>query len=263
MARATHIERQLAEAELEGLIVEEFDDHVVVSGIVENEEERERALEVARDVAGDRRVDDSIDISGVMPATIDEIELLGGFDRTIDRELSEVDTNTFEGATVGYEEEVLEAGDYQREGQFTTSGWEASGPSSAIEEDVVSEGDSVFSPPIDPVSRWNPQTHRTEIIGGLQQSSMDSVEVERSASDGEYGDEAIADAIRRELREDAATTDLEIGVAVFQGVAVLRGRVPYLEDAESAEEVAARVPGVAEVREELEVTQYEEAPPER
>lgn len=81
---------------------------------------------------------------------------------------------------------------------------------------------------------------------------MDSLEVERS-SDGTLGDEAIADAIRRELREDAATTALTIDVAVYRGVARLRGTVQDIADAENAEEVAARVPGVLEVREELEV----------
>ncbi len=81
---------------------------------------------------------------------------------------------------------------------------------------------------------------------------MDSLEVERSA-DGTLGDEAIADAIRRELREDAATTALAVDVAVYRGVARLRGTVQDIADAENAEEVAARVPGVLEVREELDV----------
>ena len=70
---------------------------------------------------------------------------------------------------------------------------------------------------------------------------------------GRPGDEAIADAIRRELREDALTTDLTIRVTVRDGVAHLRGSVPSLDDAESAEEVAGRVPGVREVIEELDV----------
>lgn len=53
-----------------------------------------------------------------------------------------------------------------------------------------------------------------------------------------------------ELREDAATTDLRVDVLVWDGVVRLRGTVPTLEDADNAEAVAARVPGV---REELEV----------
>ena len=68
-----------------------------------------------------------------------------------------------------------------------------------------------------------------------------------------YGDEAIADAVRRELREDAATTDLQIRVAVRNGVVHLHGTVPGLEDADAAEEVASRVTGVREVVEGLDV----------
>src|SRR5258707_687831 len=78
--------------------------------------------------------------------------------------------------------------------------------------------------------------------------------VERSASDGPPGDEALADAVRRELAEGSATTDLTIVVAVRQGVVHLRGQVPDLDDADNAEAVAARVPGIRDVVEELDVT---------
>jgi hypothetical protein len=43
---------------------------------------------------------------------------------------------------------------------------------------------------------------------------MDALEVEPSAQDPMPGDEALADAIRRELREDAATAWLVIAVDV-------------------------------------------------
>lgn len=258
MARATDIEQQLEEAELMGLVVEEFEDRIVISGIVENEEEHNRAIEVATSAAGNRQVEDNIEVLGVMPAEIREIKDREIADPLLDRDLSEVDIAMFEGATEGYEATRLEAGDFQGPDHSTTSGWEAAGPSEALDEDVVQEGDTVFTPPTDPVVARNAVTLETEVIGGLQDSSMESIEVERSALDGEYGDEAIAEAIRRELLEDAATTDLDIEVEVFQGVARLRGRVPLLIDAENAEEVASRVPGVVEVIEELEVEQYED-----
>src|SRR5919204_2063333 len=54
------------------------------------------------------------------------------------------------------------------------------------------------------------------------------------------GDEALADAVRRELAEDSATTDLNIVVAVRNGVAHLRGRVSDLDDADNPESVAGR-----------------------
>ncbi|MEX2047613.1 MAG: BON domain-containing protein, partial [Chloroflexota bacterium] len=77
--------------------------------------------------------------------------------------------------------------------------------------------------------------------------------VARSTLDARPGDEALADAIRRELREDASTAGLIVHVEVRGGVAFLRGRVDDLEDADSAAEVASRVRGVRQVVEHLTV----------
>jgi osmotically-inducible protein OsmY len=74
-----------------------------------------------------------------------------------------------------------------------------------------------------------------------------------SSLDRQPGDEALADAIRRELREDAATTELKIQVEVVEGIAYLRGAVPHMEDLDAVEAVAGEVPGVREVVDELEV----------
>ena len=92
----------------------------------------------------------------------------------------------------------------------------------------------------------------SHVLGGF--GSGEEVPVESSASDTRPGDEALADAVRRELAEDAATTDLTIFVAVRNGVVHLRGQVTDLDDADNAESVAASVPGIREVVEELEVT---------
>jgi hypothetical protein len=117
--------------------------------------------------------------------------------------------------------------------------------------DIDEEADTAYSPPTDPVVTTD-RHGNTRVLGGFSSSSMESVEVERS-SDGTLGDEAIAEAILRELREDSATTDLQIEVRVEGGVAHLRGSVADVADSESAEEVAARVPGVNEVVDELRV----------
>jgi len=126
----------------------------------------------------------------------------------------------------------------------------AAGPSSSDPEDLVESGNLVYSPPEDPVVGTDAHG-RAQVLGGFGETD---ITVERSAMDDRPGDEALADAVRRELREDAATSELTIVVAVRQGVAHLRGRVADLEDAENAEAVAARVPGVREVVEELEVS---------
>jgi hypothetical protein len=127
---------------------------------------------------------------------------------------------------------------------------EASGANSSGADDPAASGDAVYAPPIDPVIKTDAHG-RAEILGGF--GSEDDVPMERSASDGRLGDEALADAVRRRLAEDSATTDLSIVVAVRNGVAHLRGQVADLDDADNAESVAASVPGIREVVEELEV----------
>src|SRR5581483_7657325 len=122
----------------------------------------------------------------------------------------------------------------------------AAGPSES-EDDVVGEGEVSYVPPTDPV-----RTSDNEVLGGFAITSMDQVGAGRS-SDETFGDEAIADAVRRELAEDAATAGLAIEVTVEQGVVRLRGRVTDIEDAENAEAVASRVPGVVSVDEDLEL----------
>ena len=92
---------------------------------------------------------------------------------------------------------------------------------------------------------------KPRIVGGFGLSPLDDVSVEASVSDADLGDEALADAVRRELREDAATTALNIDVVVWDRVAHQSGVVAGPEDAHAAEAVAARVPGLAEVAEDL------------
>jgi osmotically-inducible protein OsmY len=115
------------------------------------------------------------------------------------------------------------------------------------------EEDALHFPPTDPVVRVGAHGE-VQVLGGFSQNSLESVEVEASAEDDIPGDEALAEAVRRELLEDASTTDLEVRVHVRGGVVVLHGRVSSLEDVDNAESVAASVPGVVEVREELEVS---------
>jgi len=120
--------------------------------------------------------------------------------------------------------------------------------------DPVADGNEVYVPPTDPVIAVNAHGN-VEVLGGFSETSDDQLAPIPSASDGKFGDEAIEDAVRAALRRDAATTDLEIEVLVRDGVAHLRGRVSDLDDADNAEDVASRVPGVREVLEELEVTE--------
>jgi len=118
-------------------------------------------------------------------------------------------------------------------------------------EDPVAEGDEAYVPPMDPVVTTDAHG-QARVLGGF---SADAT-VERSplhSSDGQIGDEAIADAVRAALRDDAATTDLQVDVAVEGGIVRLFGTVSGMEDVDNAEAVAERVPGVVDVVEELQV----------
>jgi len=117
--------------------------------------------------------------------------------------------------------------------------------------DPASDLDETYTPPIDPVVTTR-ASGELEILGGFEASADGQVHPQRS-SDGQIGDEALADAVRAALRLDAATTDLRINVTAMQGVVRLRGTVPDLDDADNAESVAANVEGVLEVQEELTV----------
>jgi len=127
----------------------------------------------------------------------------------------------------------------------------AAGASGSAADDPASDGDEVYIPPTDPVVTTDSHG-QAQILGGFAISSTDEIAVPRS-SDGQLGDEAIAETVRQELREDAATTDLQVEVEVNAGIVVLRGTVSDLDDVDNAEAVAARVPGVVEVQEFLRV----------
>lgn len=236
MTSPNPIDIELALAQRAGLdvAVEEDGDNIVLTGLVDNDELRQAALDIAWELAPGKNVEDNLEITATLSEQVAEYDL------------SEVEVGGFEGATADADEEpVLEAGDFTEQDTLTDANM-ASGPSTSL-DDAVGDGDEVYVPPTDPVG------NNTEVIGGLSHSSMDSIEVARSALDNEPGDEAMADAIRRELREDAATTDLDVRVSVRQAVARLRGRVADLEDTDNAMEVAARVPGIEEVIDEIEV----------
>lgn len=124
----------------------------------------------------------------------------------------------------------------------------------AYDEENPPEG--VVFPPTDPVIMESSEGE-TEVLGGFAPTALEGDSVPRSALDGEPGDEAIADSVRRRLLEDASTTSLGVDVDVHRGVVYLRGAVDGPEDAENAEDVASTVPGVAEVVDELRVLSLE------
>ncbi len=114
---------------------------------------------------------------------------------------------------------------------------------------AVSEGEPYF-PPTDPVIKPDRSTDGVEMLGGFAETADEDASL--SGLPGRpRGDDEVREAVLAALHLDAATTDLAIDVEVQSGVVVLRGIVPSLDDLDMAESVAAGVPGVEEVREEL------------
>ena len=236
-ALARRLAQQLAEAGL-NVSVESSDGALVLSGIVDTQEAREAATDIVSTAAPNARIDNQIDVESVLPTDVDDF--VGG------EPTAEMADSSADIRATGGELEPDFMSDPGISDPTEASGADSSGP-----DDPAESGD-VYTAPMDPVITTDARG-QARVLGGFEIDSADDVQVETSASDGAPGDEALADAIRRELAEDAATTDLNIYVAVRNGVAHLRGRVADMDDADNAESVAARVPGVREVVEELEI----------
>ena len=211
-------------------------DTLVLTGEVETEESRQAALDVARALAGPRglKVDDDIEVTDVSPDLPflgrDAAEDRGGGDFAY----ADPDANPNARFDPAFETEPDFTGDIG-----TTDS-----------EESAAEAVPYF-PPTDPVVRPTSDAEELEVIGGFEATSMDDLTGEASFDD--RNDDDLAQAVQRELTEDALTIDLAVRVEAVNGVVVLRGEVPTLEDAENAEAVAARVGGVKEVREELRI----------
>jgi osmotically-inducible protein OsmY len=112
-----------------------------------------------------------------------------------------------------------------------------------------------FFPPTDPVVRnADREDSGMKVVGGWARTSM-TKPTQPSDDEDQFGlgDYEVQENVIYALRSDAATQDLEIRVSVKDGVVHLHGVVSSLDDAENAEEVAARVDGVQEVVEALSI----------
>jgi len=122
---------------------------------------------------------------------------------------------------------------------------------------IATEEGIPYFPPTDPViGEQYVEQDEVEVIGGFEPTSEDhdEDEVDRVHL---LDDERITTDVLRELRQDATTTELDIQVGTLKRVVYLRGVVPTLEDAENVQAVAARVPGVEDVEDELTIPALE------
>lgn len=234
------IQHELARMGRGDIVVGEAGGAVVLSGTVETQEQRERAVKAAAKLAKGMRVIDSLEV---------QRDVAEGIEDTAGVNTDELDPGEPAMSPPVRLDSSVDAGTNQV--PLETDESDVVDPTVYDAQDPV-EDDPAYFPPTDPVTDFG-QEGETSVLNGWTPTSMDSQEVSASAEDNQPGDEALADAISRELREDAATTALRVEVEVEQGVAHLRGRVPDLTDAENAESVASRVPGVRNVVEELDV----------
>jgi osmotically-inducible protein OsmY len=246
-ALARRIERALASRAGVDAVVEIKGQEVTLSGLVDTDEARLAAADVVADLAPSLRLTNDLEVITVVPRG--PSDLYGGAPAAPSSAAPPRTPSPAEEPPESLEE-IVER-EEEIEPDFTDQPVDTSGLAMAG-VDPDEEDDAAYFPPTDPVVTTD-ERGEVEVLGGFSATSGDDVSVERSASDGGYGDEAIADAVRRELREDAATTDLRVEVEVQEGVVYLRGTVPTVDDVENAEEVAGRVPGVQEVVEDLSV----------
>jgi osmotically-inducible protein OsmY len=235
---ARRIERRLREQmPFDGVVAQGADGAIYLSGRVPSSRDRQQAEFLARKLARGAPVENDLNVERVLP------EDRGAY--AIQDLVQEPEVETVTG-TLGPERQL----DPLFTGQpLETNDLNAIG-SDALDDDPDKEPDPVFFAPTDPVVHGG-REGELEVLGGFDPTSMSCDDVDPSFEDNRVGDEALITAIQRELAEDATTTTFTIDVTVENGVARLRGQVGDLEDAENAEEVAGRVPGVRDVIDEL------------
>lgn len=234
---SARIARQVAEQVGVEVLVEEHDGVITLTGWAEREELRRAAQEIAARLAPGRRIENEITTPALLPPDVQEF-LMGHSSGELAVSLAAIEAEQGAADLELYDPDLFSPVPSEDLPLLT----EPEPPTDL----PLAESDDVYFPPTDPVVGLDIHG-RVEVVGGFSPTAMEAVEVEPSSEDPLPGDEALADAIRRELRADALTTALNLEVRVRQGVVYLRGKVPGPEDADYAAEVASRVPGVAEV----------------
>ncbi len=202
-------------------------------GPVDSERLRDAALDIASSVDGVRQIDDEMSYEVISPDMAtepnDNDEQFGYADR-----------------------QALQDDIPDEEDDFSAD-------EGTVDQIAVIEDGATYFPPVDPVVEPSRTSRDLEIVGGFQAEATDDTEEEEeeafdesvplNAEDRliERDDDDILDDVVRELHEDSETTNLNLRVDVVRGVVYLRGDVQSIDDAENAEEVASRVPGVVSV----------------
>jgi len=120
---------------------------------------------------------------------------------------------------------------------------------------VASDEGLTYVPPTDPPTIPSDDPQGIDIAAGTGSSSLDEPYDEEHAGELLSVESDLTARVREALEDDAATSGLadRIRIATIGGTVVLRGTVDTLDDGDALVEVASRVGGVDEVRDETEV----------
>ncbi len=247
----TRIETQLREQHHGAVAVAEQEGTILLSGRVPSEHDREAIERMARDLADGMPVVNLIEVERTATGfALDEIHDETVEDNTPVEELGDSALDSLAGdAGSDGADEILDPS--IEAVPLDTNEIDAVGDEE-YDDLAEPEDDPAYFAPTDPVLGRN-AAGDVDVLGGFAPTSLTGETVDPSVEDRLLGDEALADAVRRELREDASTTDLVLEILVERGVVHLRGTVPDLEDADNAESVASTVPGVRDVIDETDV----------
>jgi osmotically-inducible protein OsmY len=236
------IQQLLDEARIPvAVVVEDGVAHLI--GAVPSERVRQAAIDLASADRQIKRVEDEMNEEVVSPDMVSEPV-------DDDGEFGYVDDQTTSDAFPD------EDADFQAENEDDFD--------STLDYEEVLEDRETYFPPTDPVVEPQRNSAELEVVGGFQSESTDDTDEDEAEAYAESvplatgdrllvrDDEDIRDDVIRELREDALTTDFELNVDVRRGVVFLSGRLQTLDDAENAQAVAARVPGVIDVEDRTE-----------
>lgn len=118
---------------------------------------------------------------------------------------------------------------------------------------VAEEEGLTYVPPTDPPVVPSDDPQGADIAAGTATSALDDGYTEGSAAIGDESD--LTNRIREALRADAATSTLadQVVIGAVGSTVVIRGTVDSLDDGDALVDVASRVEGVVDVRDETEV----------
>lgn len=134
----------------------------------------------------------------------------------------------------------------------------SSGPMPLVETLRALEGEAeqealTYVPPSDPPVVPSDDPQGVDVAAGRGTSTIDDDFAEGSDPLSEESD--LTNRVREALRADAATSTIadEVVIGTVGSTVVLRGRVDTIDDGDALSEVASRVEGVDDVRDETEV----------